>query len=474
MVSNADRRGRADIRDERGAVVILVAVMMVVLMGFVGLAVDSGSLYNHKRWLQTAADGGALQGAYEVHRGHTSLVTTAALAGTAENGFQHGADGVTVEVYHPPVTGYYVGDVAAVEVVVRQPSPITFMTLMGWGATTIPARAVATAGGNSDSCIHILEEDDQDAFDYQSSAVLNAPNCSLIVDSDDCWGGHLTSNSYVNVAYGSFRNAYDPPSCSGYVEESNSDLDADTGSHPSAIDPLCPDPLNGICMPLPPVGACNGGNTDMEWDQPDVYLDPGTYCGTFTLKNATHAHLSPGIYVIRGGSMNIEGDSILQGPEGAPAVGAEFPDGVMFFFTEWNGNFEPFSFSFSSNAQARLTASSECSDPPLCTMNPYRGIVFYVDPGAGDGTEEFRLESNTGTHYLNGTVYMPNHVFNVESSTVVESGCYPGSPCPDGSDYLIIVVRRMIAESNSLITTRAVYPGGGASLSVLLAVRLTE
>ena len=388
-MSDADRRGRADIRDERGAVIILAAVMMVMLMGFVGLAVDSGSLYNHKRWLQTAADAGALQGAYEVHRGHTSLVTTAAQAGTAENGFQHGSDGVTVEVYHPPVTGYYVGDVAAVEVVVRQPSPITFMTLMGWGATTIPARAVATAGANSDACIHILEQDDEDAFDYQSSAVLNAPDCSLIVDSDDCWGGHLTSNSYVNVAYGSFRNAYDPPSCSGYVEESSSDLDADTGSHPVAIDPLCPDPDNGICMPKPTPGGCNGGNTDMEWDAPDVWLAPGTYCGKFTLKNATHAHLAPGTYIIKGGPMNIEGDSILEGPD-------PYSDqGVMFYFTDWGGDFEP--FSFSSNAQARLTASSVCPDPPLCYSEPYYGILFFVDPDAGDGDEEFRGGRGTPT-----------------------------------------------------------------------------
>ena len=458
-------RPHTHLRDEKGSVIILATIMIVVLMGFVGLALDSGSMYSHKRSLQTAADAGALQGAYEVHRGHTSLVNSAALAGTAENGYQDGTDDVTVEVYHPPVTGYYVGNVAAVEVVVRQPSPITFMQLLGFTESTIPARAVAYAGGNSDACIHILEQDDEDAFDYQSSAVLNAPDCSLIVDSDDCWGGHLTSNSYVNVAYGSFRQVGDPPSCSGYVEESSSDLDADTGNHPVAIDPLCPDPDNGICLPKPTPGACNGSNTDMEWDQPDVWLNPGTYCGKFTLKNDTHAHLAPGTYIIKGGPMNIEGDSILEGPDPWDEAG------VMFYFTDWAGDFEP--FSFSNNAQARLAASSVCPDPPLCASEPYYGILFYVDPDAGNGDEEFRFESNT-THYLNGTVYMPGHIFNLESSSVTESGCYPGSPCPDGSDYLLIVVRRMIAESNSVLNTRADYPGGGGGLSVLLAVRLVE
>ena len=126
---------------------------MVVLMGFVGLGLDTGSLFNHKRVLQTSADAGALHGAYEIFRGNTSLVTSAAMTGSADNGYAHGSYGVTVEVYHPPVTGYYLGDNAAVEVVVRQPSPITFMTLFGFTPPTIPARAVAWAGADSKTCI---------------------------------------------------------------------------------------------------------------------------------------------------------------------------------------------------------------------------------------------------------------------------------------------------------------------------------
>ena len=179
-----------DVRDEKGAVLIMAAGMMVVLMGFVGLALDVGGFYAHKRPLQTAADAGAYQGGYELNRGNTTLVTSAAQTGTAENGYQQGYDGVTVEVYNPPVTGYYVGDNAAVEVVVRQPSTITFMSMLGWAAPNIPARAVAWAGADSRNCIHVLEDVEEDAFDYQSSAVLWAPQCGLMVDScDDSRGG---------------------------------------------------------------------------------------------------------------------------------------------------------------------------------------------------------------------------------------------------------------------------------------------
>ena len=80
------RQLRYLIRSERGSITVLTAGMLVVLMGFVGLGLDSGSLFNHKRTLQTAADDGALQGAYEIYRGHSTLVTPQARTGSAENG----------------------------------------------------------------------------------------------------------------------------------------------------------------------------------------------------------------------------------------------------------------------------------------------------------------------------------------------------------------------------------------------------
>lgn len=49
--------------DDRGAIIGLVAFMMLVLMGFVALAVDVGHIYMVRNELQNAADAGALAGA---------------------------------------------------------------------------------------------------------------------------------------------------------------------------------------------------------------------------------------------------------------------------------------------------------------------------------------------------------------------------------------------------------------------------
>ncbi|MCZ7664094.1 MAG: pilus assembly protein TadG-related protein [Thermoleophilia bacterium] len=51
---------------EEGAVIILVALLMVALLGLVALTVDLGGLYAHDRDLQTLADAGALAGAQEL------------------------------------------------------------------------------------------------------------------------------------------------------------------------------------------------------------------------------------------------------------------------------------------------------------------------------------------------------------------------------------------------------------------------
>ena len=235
-MSMPNQRLHTDVRSETGSIIIMTAFMLIVLMGFVGLAIDVGSHYHHKRVLQTAADAGAFQGGYELHRGSTSLITSAARTGTAENGYTNGTDGVVVEVYNPPVTGYYVGDPAAVEVVVSQPSPITFMRMFGFTPPTIPARAVTWAGANSKNCIHVLEETEENAFSYNSLAILNAPDCGVMVNStNDPYSGHFSSSSNVWVADAIFAG--------GYSEESNGYLGTSSGNGPFTGAPPAPDPF---------------------------------------------------------------------------------------------------------------------------------------------------------------------------------------------------------------------------------------
>jgi Flp pilus assembly protein TadG len=71
-------------RQERGAVAVVVAICMVVLMGFLAIAVDLGSIYSDKQQLQNGADAGALAIAESCQRNPSTCTVTVANA-TADN-----------------------------------------------------------------------------------------------------------------------------------------------------------------------------------------------------------------------------------------------------------------------------------------------------------------------------------------------------------------------------------------------------
>ena len=60
------------LNDDSGQTLIYVAISMIVLLGFVALAVDVGYLYAERRHMQNAADAGALEAARALCFGVTS------------------------------------------------------------------------------------------------------------------------------------------------------------------------------------------------------------------------------------------------------------------------------------------------------------------------------------------------------------------------------------------------------------------
>ena len=89
---------RADHR-ERGQIIVLFALALVAIVAMVGLVLDGGSAYAQRRGEQNAADLAALAGAndYLVNSNSTQAIATAR-AVAAQNGYTHGANGVTVNV----------------------------------------------------------------------------------------------------------------------------------------------------------------------------------------------------------------------------------------------------------------------------------------------------------------------------------------------------------------------------------------
>lgn len=404
---------------ERGSVLVLTCVASLVMLGFLGLGLDLGAMFNHRRLLQTAADAGAMHGGSEIYRGKTMLVASSARKGTEENGFKDGADNVVVEVFHPPATGYYVGDSRFVEVRVQQPSPTFFMRLFGFNSVQIPARAVAGAGATAQNCIYVLEDADPDAFWYNSSARLTA-NCGLMVNSRHSAAVHETSNANVTVASASITG--------NYWLESSSQLNVTGGGGPRTGVPPAVDPLSYLTKPT--VGACDWVNRTIDTKTP-LTINPGVYCGGLRLKNDSVVTMSPGTYIMVGGnggaSIATEGKSVLKGT------------GVTIFLTEQRPSrpYQPLSFQSSSGMDLKAP-----------TTGPYAGILFYQDPAIVGEDHINKFESNS-THVIEGALYFPTTILRVESSTVFSSA----------AKYTAIVAREFVGDSNSVVNINADYSG---------------
>ena len=80
-------------RDEDGVVAVVVALCMVMLMGFTSLAVDYGTLASNRQRLQNAADAAALAGASRLSESRSRLETERAVKEYAR---KNGADDCTV------------------------------------------------------------------------------------------------------------------------------------------------------------------------------------------------------------------------------------------------------------------------------------------------------------------------------------------------------------------------------------------
>jgi len=117
-------------KNEDGAVVVIVALMMTVLMGFAALAIDVGFMYNQRRSLQNAADAGALAGVLELEL--TGDYKSAAIAAVQKN-------------INIPVGNIDVNTVGthAVKVNVKQEAVRIFSVFITSGTSNVGATATA-------------------------------------------------------------------------------------------------------------------------------------------------------------------------------------------------------------------------------------------------------------------------------------------------------------------------------------------
>ena len=152
-------------KEERGQVLVMTALSMVLMLGFVGLAVDVGLLFHARRNLQIAADAAATAGALYVSYGQDP--TAPAITAALNNGVNNGFNGDVVTIHMPPADGPDIGRPGFVEAIVSTQNPTVFMSMFGFSSVRVAARAVASAVSGR-ACFWLMNTTGTD-FDIQGS-----------------------------------------------------------------------------------------------------------------------------------------------------------------------------------------------------------------------------------------------------------------------------------------------------------------
>lgn len=186
----------------KGAVAVMVAIMLTMLLGLMGLVLDTGLLMATHRQTHNAADAAALAAAMDKLRGKSNA-DAAVTAGTfAAN---HGA---TVEACNiPPTSGPYAGIPNFVEVYATAPSTTLFMQLLGTNPNQ-QVRARAVAGFEAVSAgegVAVLDPDARPGLGASGNGSLRV-NGRVVVNSE---GGGVDENG-VSVDNGNTGYAARP------------------------------------------------------------------------------------------------------------------------------------------------------------------------------------------------------------------------------------------------------------------------
>jgi len=129
---------------QRGQTLMIVALALVVLLGFAALVIDGGRLFIERRHAQNAADNAALAAAYAKVNGQD--ITAAAMKIALRNGYSNTAD-MTVVVNNPPAFGKYAPPNPNannyIEVIITSRVMGSLVRLVYAGVMEITARAIS-------------------------------------------------------------------------------------------------------------------------------------------------------------------------------------------------------------------------------------------------------------------------------------------------------------------------------------------
>jgi Flp pilus assembly protein TadG len=367
----------------RGVTLVFIAIVLFVLLGFIGLMLDTSYVYLSAHQLQNAADAAALAGAADVAQS-TSAAITAAVAAAADNtvsgtslrldaprDVQIGNYVLATETFTPNLTPYNAVQVTARRTARSPGGPIhlIFGPMFGITTSNVSRQATAMFRGTFDAGIVALDPSLTSSFGANGNSALDVAGGGIQVNSSD--------GAAVSVQGGATTIQATELRVQGGVSAGGATL-------PSQIDygaPPVADPLANL--PAPTEGTDQG--TVNVTDGSIAGPVPGYYSGGISATDGT-VNLAPGTYVLGPPGLNISGTASLSGT------------GVTIYLTTGNSPGSYGTLNLGGTGAINLSAP---------TTGTYTNILVFQDRSTPYSAGSDTIAA-TPTTTIAGVVYTPS------------------------------------------------------------------
>ena len=390
-----------------GNIAIITALGAPALVGFCGLGAETGFWYFRQSDIQAAADIGAYNADMTLRDGSgKTQVVNVATTDAGNNGWRTAQGTITVNT--PPTSGPN-QNARSVEILVTENEQRFFTALFASGTVPIKARAVATYDVQAPACMVGLNKTKKNTVQFWGNALADFTSCNIVSDS--------SSSSAFSVGGAARVTAPCADSYGGANIQATLTLTSCKSITTNA--PYVADPYANVGAPTVASSCLTPSGNE---------LNPGTYCG-LTLQGTET--LDAGVYVINGGTLKINANSLISGT------------GITFYLTGGA------TLQINGSATLNLTAP---------TSGPYAGLLFY-----GDRTQAWASNTINGTASSNitGAVYFPSQEVDFLGNFSGSGGCTQ-------------VVADTIYYTGSATFSTNCGGTGMASIPVPTAVRLVE
>ena len=398
-------------RDRQGGIAMIAAIVIPILAVVGCGAIDLVSVSADRGSMQDVADATALAMAKQLGVATASGISARADQFAREQ-LKEVADRATFTV-----TTSIAPDNSSLTVVIDGQRQSFFGNLLPPGGWRMHTQATAATLGRLPLCVLSSGANNQDIIHLTGQSRMSATGCLVQSNSDIAVNNQAVMTAGLAQASGSATGMITPA--------------AQTGA-PNIADPFASmsikPPLN-LCTPL-----------DLVYDVGVNVLAPGVHCGNITVRNGAIVTLLPGEHYFEHGSLQMQQNSTLTGSD------------VTLIFDD--------SSSFAFDDTSVITLSGRRS-------GPYSGFVIATTRA---NTSTFEI-SSTSARQLEGTVYVPNAILNINGS---------GNSVANQSAWTVVVAKSIQMTGSPNLVVNANYAGssvpvpGGVGPNVAGKVILTH